>query len=45
MLRRLGWHYIRVHSFDLFANPDAVVERVAKVLGVAPAANAEAVSD
>lgn len=35
VLRRLGWHYVRVHSFDLFANPDAVVERVAKVLGVA----------
>lgn len=35
VLRRLGWHYVRVHSFDLFANPDAVVERIAKVLGVA----------
>lgn len=35
VLRRLGWHYIRVHSFDLFANPDAVVERVLNVLGVA----------
>ena len=22
MLRRLGWHYHRVHSFDLFADPD-----------------------
>lgn len=37
MLRRLGWHYIRVHSFDLFANPEAVVERVCKVLGLADA--------
>lgn len=34
VLRRLGWHVIRVHSFDLFANPEAVVERVAKVLGL-----------
>ena len=33
VLRRLGWHYVRVHSFDLFANPDAVVDRVAQVLG------------
>lgn len=36
VLRRLGWHYIRVHSFDLFANPQAVVERVARVLGAYP---------
>ena len=33
VLRRLGWHYIRVHSFDLFANPEAVADRVARVLG------------
>ncbi|PJJ62039.1 DUF4011 domain-containing protein [Compostimonas suwonensis] len=34
VLRRLGWHYIRVHSFELFSNPDAVAQRVATVLGV-----------
>ena len=29
VLRRLGWHYLRVHSFELFGNPDAVAARVA----------------
>lgn len=33
VLRRLGWHYIRVHSFDLFADPDAVAQRVARTIG------------
>ena len=23
VLRRLGWHYLRVHSFELFSDPDA----------------------
>jgi hypothetical protein len=34
VLRRLGWHYVRVHSFELFADPDAVARRVARLLGV-----------
>lgn len=34
MLRRLGWHYLRVHSFELFSNPEAVAQRIAQVLGV-----------
>ncbi|KRE21253.1 ATP-binding protein [Agromyces sp. Soil535] len=33
VLRRLGWHYLRVHSFELFGNPEAVVTRVATLLG------------
>ena len=33
VLRRLGWHYVRVHSFDLFQDPDAVALRVAKTIG------------
>ncbi|WP_350350084.1 AAA family ATPase [Agromyces sp. G08B096] len=33
VLRRLGWHYLRVHSFELFGNPDAVAGRVAALLG------------
>ncbi|MFC6357125.1 AAA family ATPase [Luethyella okanaganae] len=33
VLRRLGWHYLRVHSFELFSDPDAVAARVASVLG------------
>jgi len=37
VLRRLGWHYLRVHSFELFSNPDAVAARVAAIAGVAPA--------
>ncbi|MDO9397518.1 MAG: AAA family ATPase, partial [Herbiconiux sp.] len=34
MLRRLGWHYLRVHSFELFTNPEAVAARIASVIGV-----------
>ncbi len=34
VLRRLGWHYARVHAFELFADPDAVADRVARVAGV-----------
>ena len=34
VLRRLGWHYLRVHSFELFADPDAVAARIAKLIGV-----------
>ena len=33
VLRRLGWHYLRVHSFELFGNPEAVATRVATLLG------------
>jgi hypothetical protein len=33
LLRRLGWHYLRVHAFELFSNPDAVADRVMGVLG------------
>lgn len=33
VLRRLGWHYLRVHSFELFGNPEAVAVRVATLLG------------
>ncbi|NYJ18299.1 AAA family ATPase [Glaciibacter psychrotolerans] len=36
VLRRLGWHYLRVHSFDLFTNPDAVAARIATMIGVQP---------
>jgi hypothetical protein len=34
VLRRLGWHYLRVHSFELFSNPDTVAKRVAALAGV-----------
>jgi hypothetical protein len=38
MLRRLGWHYLRVHAFELFSDPDAVADRIATMLGVTPSA-------
>ena len=42
ILRRLGWHYVRVHAFDLYSDPAAVAARIAALLGVAPeAATAE----
>ena len=34
VLRRLGWHYVRVHAFQLFSDPDRVADTVAAVLGV-----------
>jgi very-short-patch-repair endonuclease len=37
MLRRLGWHYLRVHAFELFSEPDAVADRIVTMLG-APSA-------
>jgi hypothetical protein len=42
VLRRLGWHYLRVHSFELFGNPEAVATRVATVLGKATAPQPDA---
>ena len=33
MLRRLGWYYLRVHSFELFADPETVAARIATVVG------------
>nr|WP_236940805.1 AAA family ATPase [Frondihabitans sp. 762G35] len=34
ILRRLGWHYVRVHAFQLFTDPEAVAQRIADVLGI-----------
>jgi len=34
VLRRLGWHYARVHAFELFADPDAVADRIARLAGI-----------
>jgi hypothetical protein len=34
VLRRLGWHYARVHAFELFADPDAVADRIAIAAGL-----------
>ncbi len=33
VLRRLGWHYLRVHSFELFADPGAVAARIGRLIG------------
>jgi hypothetical protein len=33
LLRRLGWHYARVHVFELFSDPDAVAMKIVKLLG------------
>lgn len=41
VLRRLGWHYLRVHSFDLFSDPDGVASKIVSMLG-APALRAAA---
>lgn len=41
VLRRLGWHYHRVQSFDLFADPAGAARRIARVLGVTEPSTAE----
>ena len=33
LLRRLGWHYMRVHAFELFSDPDAVAASIVSMLG------------
>jgi hypothetical protein len=33
-LRRLGWHHVRVHTFELFADPEAVAARIAGIAGL-----------
>ena len=37
MLRRLGWHYLRVHAFELFSEPDVVADRIVTMLGATSA--------
>lgn len=34
LLKRLGWYYLRVHAFELFANPESVAQRIATALEV-----------
>jgi hypothetical protein len=34
LLRAMGWKYVRVHSFDLFADPQSVAHRIAEDLGI-----------
>jgi hypothetical protein len=41
LLRRLGWHYARVHAFELFRDPDAVARRIVTLLGADPVAVTE----
>jgi hypothetical protein len=33
LLRRLGWHYARVHVFELFSDPDSVARKIVTMLG------------
>ncbi len=44
LLRRLGWHYLRVHAFELFSDPDAVAAKVAVMLGADAAPVTEPIS-
>ena len=34
MLTQMGWEYIRVPSFELFADPESVAQRIAQQLGI-----------
>ena len=34
VLRRLGWHYLRIHAFELFADPEAIADRIGSLIGV-----------
>jgi len=40
LLRRLGWHYARVHVFELFSDPDGVADRIVAMAGEALAPSA-----
>ena len=44
LLRRLGWHYLRVHAFELFSDPDRVADKVARMLGAEPAPSTEPIT-
>ena len=44
LLRRLGWHYVRVHAFELFSDPDAVAGRIMTMLGAGEALITEPIS-
>lgn len=33
MLRRFGWHTMRVHAFELFTDPEAVADRIMELVG------------
>lgn len=35
-LRQLGWNYIRVHAFDVYRDPKAVVQQICETLGAPP---------
>lgn len=45
LLRAMGWEFIRVRAFELFANPQAVAESIAKQLGYDPIRVTEPVYD
>jgi hypothetical protein len=34
LLKALGWQYIRVHSFEIFSDPQSIAQRVAEQLGM-----------
>ncbi len=36
LMRRLGWHYARVHVFELFSDPEAVADRIYALAGGVP---------
>jgi len=36
LMRRLGWHYARVHVFELFSDPEAVADRIVALAGGQP---------
>jgi len=44
LLRRLGWHYLRVHAFELFGDPDQVADKVARMLGAEAAPTTEPIA-
>ncbi len=44
LLRRLGWHYLRIHAFELFSDPEAVAGKVATMLGADAAPRTEPIT-
>lgn len=45
LLKAMGWEFIRVRAFELFANPQQVAEAIAAQLGFDPVRVAEPITD
>jgi hypothetical protein len=45
LLRAMGWKYLRIHAFELFAEPDEAARRIAGEVGVTLKSRAQPIFD